>query len=82
VAVRGRLARSGLTGSGRLGEAPGFEPFELLGDGSLDDRGDVAVGDFGAHEGRKPLELAVQLGAGGELDLVAPRRKRLDDRPA
>ena len=82
VAVRDRLAGSGLAGSGCLGEAPGLEPFELLGDGSLDDRGDVAVGDFGAHEGREPLELVVQLGAGSELDLVAPGRERLDDRPA
>jgi hypothetical protein len=60
--------------------APGFEPLELLGDGTLDDRGDVAVGDLRPHEGREPLELVVQLGASGELDLVAPGRERLGDR--
>ena len=62
-----------------LGEAPGLEPLELLGDGVFDDGGEVAVGDLGAHEGREPLELVAQLGAGGELDLVAAGRERLDD---
>jgi hypothetical protein len=33
-----------LAGSAGLGVAPGFEPFELLGDGTLDDRGEVAAG--------------------------------------
>ena len=63
------------------GEAPGFEPLELLGDGLLDDRGQVAVGHRGAHEGPQSLELVVKLGGGGELDLVATWGKGLDHRP-
>ena len=55
------------------GEPPRFEPLELLGDGLLDDRGQVAVGHRGAHESPEPLELVVELGGGGELDLVAGR---------
>ena len=74
-ALRERLPR-------RLGpgEAPGFEPLELLGDGLLDDRGQVAVGHRRAHEGPQPLELVVELGGGGELDLVAGRGEGLDQR--
>ena len=75
LALRERLPR-------RLGpgEAPGFEPLELLGDGLLDDRGQVAVGHRGAHEGPQPLELVAKLGGGGELDLVAGRGEGLDHR--
>ena len=41
--------------------APGLDPLELLGDGSLDDRGQVAVRHLGAHQGREPLELVAEL---------------------
>src|SRR6185503_21060746 len=68
------------TGNRRLAEASRLEPFELLADGALDDRGEVAVGDFGAHECPEPLELVAQLDTGGELDLEACGRKGLDDR--
>ena len=61
----------------RLREAPGFEPLELLGDGVFDDRAEVAVGHRGAHERRESLELVAQIGAGGELDLVATEGERL-----
>ena len=74
------VSREPLAGSADLGVAPGFEPLELLGDGPLDDRGEVAVGDFRAHQGGEPLELVAELGAGGELHLVAGGRQRLDDR--
>ena len=75
LALRERLPR-------RLGpgEAPGFEPLELLGDGLLDDRGQVAVGHGGAHEGPQSLELVVKLGGSGELDLVAAWGEGLDHR--
>ena len=62
------------------GETPGFEPLELLGDGLLDDRGQVAVGHRGAHEGPQPLELVAKLDGGGELNLVASRGEGLDHR--
>jgi hypothetical protein len=75
LALRERLSR-------RLGpgEAAGFEPLELLGDGLLDDRGQVAVGHRGAHEGAQPLELVVKRGGSGELDLVAAWGEGLDHR--
>ena len=57
----------------RPARSAGFEPLELLGDGLLDDRGQVAVGHRGAHEGLEPLELVVELGGGRELDPVASR---------
>ena len=41
---RGAGLRQTLPRAARPGEAPGFEPFELLGDGLLDDRGQIAVG--------------------------------------
>ena len=58
------------------GEAPGFEPLELLGDGLLDDGGQVAVGHRGAHEGLQALELVTEPGGGGELDPVAAGGQR------
>ena len=71
--------RERLSGSGGLGEAPGFEPLERLGDREFDDRAEVAVSDLRAHESLEPLELVVKLGAGGELHLVACGRQRLED---
>ena len=59
-------------------EAPGLEPFELLGDGLLDDRGQIAVRHCAAHQGSESLQLVVELGAGGELHLVPARGQRLD----
>jgi hypothetical protein len=41
----------------RLPEAAGLEPFELLADGRLDHRSQVATGQLEAHQGLKPLEL-------------------------
>ena len=75
LALRERLPR-------RLGpgETPGFEPLELLGDGLLDDRGQVAVGHRGAHEGPQSHELVVELGGGRELDPVAAWGQRRNPR--
>jgi hypothetical protein len=80
---------AGGTGSVRLGErfawshglaeTASFEPLQRVGYGSIDDRREVAVRDLRAQERRQPLELVAQLGAGGELDLEAGRRQRLDD---
>jgi hypothetical protein len=47
----------------------------------MDDLREVAVRNLRAQERRQPPELVAQLGAGGELDLEAGRR-RLDDRSA
>jgi hypothetical protein len=65
--------RKAFAGSPRLCEASGLEPFELLGDGLLDDRGQIAVRDSGTHQGSESLQLAVELGAGRELHLVPAR---------
>ena len=51
----------------RLAEAFGFEPFELLGYGRFDNRGEVVAG----HECGEPFELVAELGARGELHQVA-----------
>jgi hypothetical protein len=64
----------------RRGETAGFEPFQLLGHGLLDDGRQIAVGDLRTHQRSKPLQLVIELGAGGELDPVPPRRQGLDDR--
>ena len=64
----------------RLREAPALESLELLGHGPLDDHGEIAVGYLRAHESPKPLQLVVELGACGELHLVARVAERLDDR--
>jgi hypothetical protein len=77
---RGVSIREPLAGSARPGVTPGFDPFELLADSRLDDRGQVAVGHLGTHQGREPLELVAELNAGSELDLVAVDRQRLHDR--
>ena len=70
--------REPLAWSLRPGEAAGFEPLELLGDGLVDDPGQVAVGHRGAHERLEPFQLVAELGAGGELDLVAGGGQGLD----
>jgi hypothetical protein len=67
------LARHGLAETAR------FEPLELVGHGPIDDRREVAVRDLRTQERRQPFELVAQLGAGGELDLEAGGRQRLDD---
>ena len=72
--------REPLPGSLRPGESLGFEPFELLGDGLLDDRGQIAVGHLWPHERPEALQLVLELGAGGELNLVPRRGEGLDDR--
>jgi hypothetical protein len=60
-------------------EATSLEPFELLGDCLLDDRGHVPIGRSRAQQGAQSLQLVVELGTRGELYLVAARRQRLDD---
>ena len=50
--------REALAGSLRPREATGLEPFELLGDGLLDDRGQIAVRPSGAHQGRSRSSLS------------------------
>ena len=65
----GYVARSGrddgvgerLAGGLGLPEAPGFQSLQLFGDGSLDDRGQVAVGKLRAHQGPEPFERVAQL---------------------
>jgi hypothetical protein len=74
IRCRGHLARRR-----SLSEAAGLEPFQLLGDGLVDDLGEIAVRDLRAQERREPLELVAQLGAGGELDLETGGGQRLDD---
>src|SRR6185295_7160089 len=51
---------------------------DLVRYGPLDDRRQVAVRDFGSHQGSKSFELVAQPRAGRELDLVACVAKRLD----
>jgi hypothetical protein len=76
----GRVAHCDVAagGSGRA-EATGLELRELLGHGVLDNYRDVAVRDCRAHEGPKPFELVVQLGACCELDLVASGGERFNE---
>jgi hypothetical protein len=50
-----------------LAKPPGLEPLQLLGDGGLDDRSDVAVGYGGSHERPKALELLAKLGRSREV---------------
>src|SRR4029453_15677866 len=78
--ARGRFAPCDVAagGSGRA-EATGLELRELLAHRFLDDRGDVTVRDCRAHEGPKPFELVVQLGACCELDLVASGGERFHE---
>jgi hypothetical protein len=71
--------RKRLSGNGGLGETPGLQPLERLGDREVDDRAELAVLDLRAHESLEPLELVVELGAGRELHLVASGRQRLED---
>ena len=77
-----RVGGDGPSGGLGLAEAAGFEPFELLRDGLLDERREIAVGHGGEHERPEPLELVVELGTRGELDLVASRSDGLDPRGA
>jgi hypothetical protein len=62
-----------------LGKPLRFDPLQLLGDGDVDDAGQIAVGHRGAHQGLQALELVAQLGAGGEADLVARGGEGLHD---
>jgi hypothetical protein len=73
-------ARDLLPGSLRRAKAPGFEPFQLLGHGLLDDLGEIAIGDLGPHERLEPLQLPTELRARRELDPAAGRGQRLDHR--
>jgi hypothetical protein len=79
VARRGRGLglREPLSGSLGPGEAPGLEPFELQGDGLLDDRGQIAVRYLRTHQGPESLQLVVELRAGRELHLVPGGRQGL-----
>jgi hypothetical protein len=79
---RGRRGlRESLPGSRRLGEAPGFEPFELLGDGLLDERSQVAVRYLCAHQRPESGQFVLQLGAGRELNPVPAGSQGLHDGP-
>jgi hypothetical protein len=69
-----------LRASARPGVALGFQPFELLRHGLLDDRGQISIGHPCSHERSQALQLVVELGAGREPDQVASRRQGLDDR--
>ena len=75
------LRRVPSEGLGR-GKASGLEPFELQGDGRLDDRGQIAVRHLRPHQGSESLELVVELRAGRELHLVPSGRQRLNRRAA
>jgi hypothetical protein len=59
-------------------ETPRLQPLDLLGDGLFDDRGQVPVGDRGAHERSQALELVAQRGAGRELHPVTAGGQGLD----
>jgi hypothetical protein len=71
--------RQVLAGPRRRSEAAGLEPFQLLGDGRLDDRAEIPVGDLRAHESLKPGELLAEHGTGGELHPKPPGGEGLDD---
>jgi hypothetical protein len=62
----------------RLRKAPALEPLELLCHRPLDDHSEIATRNLRAHQGPKPLELVLELGARSELDPVAGMAQRLD----
>ena len=74
------VRRQLLPGIADRGEAAGFEPLELLGDGCFDERAEITVGDPRAHEGSQPFELLVECCAGRELHAVTAGTERSDDR--
>ena len=80
LACRGGHAglREPLPRVGHAGEAPRLQPFHLLRDRRLDERGEVAVGHLRAHEDLQPLQLVAEPSRGGELDLEAGRGQGLD----
>src|SRR5262245_40778622 len=64
----------------RQRESPRLQPPPELPDRLADDRAEVAVRYLGTQKRPEPLEIVMKLLAGGELDLVAARRQRLDHR--
>lgn len=80
---RGNVTRGGprvgflepLSGLLHAGEALRLQPLQPLGDGLLDDPGEVDS----RRERLESLQLVVKLGAGRELDLVPRRGEWLDD---
>jgi hypothetical protein len=54
----------------RLRKAPALEPLELLCHRPLDDHSEIATRNLRAHQGPKPLELVLELGARSELTLA------------
>jgi hypothetical protein len=62
------------TRSRRSRKTPGLQPLGLLVDRALQDRGQIAVGDFRASERDQPLELFSKTRADRELNLVPPGR--------
>jgi hypothetical protein len=52
-------------------ETPSLESLQFLGHRLLDDGGQITIRYLRPHQGSKPLELVMELGAGRELDLVA-----------
>ncbi|HUH04836.1 MAG TPA: hypothetical protein VML75_22720, partial [Kofleriaceae bacterium] len=59
------------------GVAPLLDRGELLRDGNVDQRGQIAVRNLVAHLGFEARKLGLERGVGSELDLVAIRGKRL-----
>jgi hypothetical protein len=72
------ILRRALPRRARPTESSGLQPLELLGDGFVDDRGEIAVRHFRAQKCPKALELVAQLGARRELDLVPLGSERLE----
>jgi hypothetical protein len=78
--ARSRVARGeARTRALRRRELLPLEPLDPLGDGRLDQQGEVAVGHGACHQHLKTLELRAQRRARGELDPIAARSERLDE---
>jgi hypothetical protein len=78
TACRSVCTREFLPRSLRRAEAPGFEPFQLLGHGLVDDGSQIGIGGLGSQECLQPLQLPAKLRARGELDPEPHRRQLLD----
>jgi hypothetical protein len=72
-----RAARLQLSHHGELGL---LDPLEEQGEGALEDRAGISVGNLPAKERLHASELFVGLMADGELDAVPLRRRGLHDR--
>jgi hypothetical protein len=65
-----------------LGDAPGFDALQLLGDRGLDDGGQIRPRSLPTrgHQRLKALQLVLEVGPDGELDLVPAGSQRLEGR--